>query len=224
MARTPTHPSTASLAPTVSTASTTSSTWEVQRLDVTTFARQGAQWQGNTPLQALGRLRDLIHPPAAGLGCEWQLEGLWRERPGAQPEVRVLLQAQAEVVLTCQRCLAPSTHSLTLERRFRFVATEEEAERLDEQAGDEEDVLALSARVNMVELLEDELIMALPLVALHEVCPEVPEVLKALSRGKSTRERGDDEGTDPDGEGKALRTDHPFAALAQLKGKVPPKT
>ena len=182
---------------------------------------------------ALGRLRDLIHPPEAGLGCNWQLQGLWRERPGAQPEVRVLLQAQAEVVLTCQRCLAPSTHSLTLERRFRFVATEEEAERLDEQAGDDEDVLALSARVNMAELLEDELIMALPLVALHEVCPEVPEMLKALSRGGVAPEGADDQGTGregregrevQEGEDAAPRADHPFAALAQLKGKVPPKT
>ncbi len=186
----------------------------MQRLDVTAVAREGAQLAGRAPLLALARLLDVIHPPAPAAGCDWQVQGLWRERPGSEPEVRLHLRGHTEAVLTCQRCLGPSTHGLTVDRRFRFVATEEEAERLDELAGDDEDVLALPLRLNLLELLEEELILALPLVALHEHCPEVPQALRASEAPGGAGVAEADEGE---------RRDHPFAVLAQLKGKTPPK-
>jgi uncharacterized protein len=87
-------------------------------------------------------------------------------------------------------------------RTLRFVPTEEEAARLDE-AEEEEDVLALPRALNLHELIEDELILALPLVPRHEQCPEPlpwePEMPTAPA--------------EVPGEEVA----HPFAALARLK-------
>lgn len=177
---------------------------DAQRLDVLAWARQGERLAGRTPLRALPRLRDVVLPSAAEEVCEWQAQGLWRERAGAEPEVRLRLHGQACAALTCQRCLTPSNHTLQVQRQFRFVATEEEAERLDEAAGDDEDVLALNGRLNLLELLEDELILALPLVALHDTCPQLPEALQAPPHHEPPAQ-------------------HPFAVLAQLKGKTPPQ-
>ena len=68
---------------------------------------------------------------------------------------------------------------------------------LDEHS--EDDVLALSPAFDMAGLVEDELLLALPLVPKHEHCP-VP----LLAPGS-----GDEGG---------IETPHPFAVLAGLKG------
>jgi len=60
--------------------------------------------------------------------------------------------------------------ALEVDRWFRFVADEATAAAEDDDC--EEDVLALEPRPNLHELLEDELLMALPLVPMHETCPE----------------------------------------------------
>jgi uncharacterized protein len=110
------------------------------------------------------------------------------------------LQSAATVDMTCQRCLAPAPQALQTDRWFRFVADEATADAEDEDS--EEDVLVFSQAFNLRELVEDELIMAQPLVPMHETCPNplaVPE-------------------TDAGDEVPAERP-HPFAALAQLKKK-----
>ena len=55
-------------------------------------------------------------------------------------------------------------------RSIRFVHGADLAQQLDEES--EEDVLALSAALDLRELIEDELILALPLVPRHDVCPQ----------------------------------------------------
>ena len=91
--------------------------------------------------------------------------------------------------------------ALQVDRVIRFVEGEETAERLDEEG--EEDVLALSRSVDLLELVEDELILALPIVPRHETCPEPLVVSKEASA--HIKEEGPGE------------RDHPFAVLAQLK-------
>jgi len=59
---------------------------------------------------------------------------------------------------------------LQVQRSFRFVADEATAEALDDES--EEDLLALSRDFDLRALIEDELLMALPLVPRHEACPQ----------------------------------------------------
>jgi hypothetical protein len=117
---------------------------------------------------------------------------------GGDPEIWLHLMAHAEVVLQCQRCLQPTLERLTVDRRFRFVRNEDEAARLDEES--EDDVLALPERLDLEELLEDELILGLPLVPRHGQCQH-PLPMRAADPG------ADDEAPNP------------FAALAALRGK-----
>jgi uncharacterized protein len=53
---------------------------------------------------------------------------------------------------------------------LRFVHGEAQAEALDENS--DEDVLALTPTLDLRPLVEDELILALPLVPRHPTCPQ----------------------------------------------------
>lgn len=164
-------------------------------LDVAAFCRQGGTLQGEWPLTGMDRLTDSFAAASDG-AVRWALTGGLRPVRGGAPEPWISLAAEADVPLQCQRCLQPLTEKLVVDRRFHFVATEELAAEIDEEAEDE-DVLALPARLDVVALLEDELILALPIVPRHETCPE-PLPLPA----------------EPEEEAPAP---HPFAALAALK-------
>lgn len=171
------------------------------RLDVAAFAAEGAALQGEWPLALLPRLAEVnVGEAPQPAPVEWQAEGEQRGRRAGQPELWLHMEASAQVRLHCQRCLQPMAVPLQAERSFRFVQDEAEAEAQD--ADSEEDVLALTRTLDLRTLVEDELLLELPLVPRHEVCPEPlpwqpPEA--------------DDEA------GAAEETPHPFAKLAALK-------
>jgi uncharacterized protein len=162
------------------------------RVDVVAAAAEGAQLSGRWPLAALERL----HSTGDGdLAADWQAHFEQRRVAGeAAPQVWLRLQASASVARECQRCLQPVLVPLVVDRAFRFVSGEDEAAALD--ADSDDDVLAASARFDLRALVEDELLLALPLVPKHEQCP-VP--------------------WQPEPAAPEPTADHPFAALAALR-------
>jgi uncharacterized protein len=172
-------------------------------LDVEAFARAGGHLEGSWTLAALPRLMQGAHveaqsPPAAEV--TWSAQGRTIERTGAPAQIWIDLKAQATVALQCQHCLGLVASPLRLERSFRFMPDENQAAELDAESDDE--VLVLSRNFDLRELVEDELILALPLVPRHEDCPAplaAPTDPDAL------------EPEEPD------RRKNPFAALAVLK-------
>lgn len=176
------------------------------RLDVQALARDGAELAGQWPLTDLARLRDSAHPNvplSADDSVSWQVRGEQRPDPGSPPQTWVHLRARAELSVECQRCLQPVGVTLDIDRHLRFVPGEEEAATLDLQL--EEDVLELPRSLDLRQLVEDELLLALPLVPRHDVCP-APLAPAA-----------DDT---PAGPGD----DNPFAVLAALKKSGPSDT
>jgi uncharacterized protein len=144
-----------------------------ERLEVQVLARRAGTLQGEWSAEELPRLAATLWQAADGAvwpTVQWSVRGSVRKPPGSsKEELWLQLQASTPVRLQCQRCLGPCDQTLTVDRSIRFVATEEEAQRLDEEI--EEDVLAYAHKVSAKELVEDELILALPLVAMHEQCP-----------------------------------------------------
>ena len=140
-------------------------------LNVRAFCSDCQPLAGDWPLCAMTRLGDSLFgaaEPAATVA--WSVQGSLRPAAAVEAEVWLHLQAHASVPLQCQRCLQQVQQYLAVDRRFRFVRSEEEAERLDEHS--EDDVLVLGQRLDLQELLEDELILSLPLVPMHEgLCP-----------------------------------------------------
>ena len=141
-------------------------------LNVAQLCQDAGRVAGQWPLQGMPRLRDsLFEADDAASAVDWSASGSVLPGAGGESQVWLLLQATATVALQCQRCLLAVTQTLVIDRRLRFVRSEAEAERLDETS--EDDVLVLSPRLDLHELVEDELILALPLVPRHDgPCPE----------------------------------------------------
>lgn len=75
-------------------------------------------------------------------------------------------------VIPCARCLEPVVLAeVEVENRFRFAASEEQAAREDRAAQDC-DVIAHDSKLDLGALIEDEVLLALPMLATHEKCPD----------------------------------------------------
>ena len=176
------------------------------RLDVGAFAAASGELAGAWPADRLPRLLAATLTPQDGAprsGITWQVTGERRVLPGAGSQPSLALGADTEVTLECQRCLQPMRVPLHAERRVFFVQGEDAAQALDAES--EHDVLALTPALDLADLIEDELLLALPFVPRHEQCPE------PLARAFV---EDDAAAADP--------ADHPFAALAALKrGPLP---
>ncbi len=109
----------------------------------------------------------------------------------------VELAVEAQVSLTCQRCLRPMTWPVAGRARIAIVGDAAAAEGV---APELETVIAPGGQVTVGELVEEELLLALPLVALH-------------AAGEQCGEQSADE---PD-----EVTQKPFAGLAALLKRGP---
>lgn len=175
------------------------------RLDVEAFAKEGASLAGRWPLTQLDRLAEsaLAEPDPgaealAGREVTWQLRGELRALRGGDSQIWLHLNARTELPLECQRCLKPVVTGVDAERSFLFVRGEDAAAQLD--ADSEHDVLALTRALDLRELIEDELLLALPLVPRHDVCPSPLPIPTSADDGAA-----------------AEAPPHPFAGLAALK-------
>lgn len=173
--------------------------FDAGRLDVPAFAQAGAVLSAEEPLATFPRLAAESAVPDAAGTVRWQARGELRTPAGGAAVPWLHLQADAGVPLVCQRCLTPVDTPLHADRWFRFVADEDTAALEDEEA--EEDVLVASRDFDLRALVEDELLMELPITPRHETCP-VPVALSAA---------------DPDFDAAGERP-NPFAALEALKG------
>jgi uncharacterized protein len=172
-------------------------------VDIAAFAKQRGDASGVWPLAALDRLCDEAHTdakPAAGQQVEWRVTGETRARRGGDLQIWLHMECDARLGLVCQRCLQPVDTAVHAQRSFQFVTDEALAAEID--ANSEEDVLALSRTLNLIELVEDELLLALPLVPRHPTCPQP---LKQPDAAEPFEERA-----------------NPFALLGELKRKSLP--
>lgn len=174
---------------------------QAHRLNMQAFAQDGAPLVETTLLQNMERLAQEAHGLQPDSAVQWQARGELRGREGAEPEVWLHLQAKTTIGLTCQRCMGAVATPLEMDQWYRFVASEDIAMAEDDQA--EEDLLVMEPQFDLLALLEDELLMALPLVPMHEQCPVAPR----LSVGEDAIPE------------VAAEKPNPFAVLAQLKQK-----
>lgn len=72
----------------------------------------------------------------------------------------------ATLHLVCQRCLAPMDWPLDVELQLGIVGSEDAAEQLPEQY---DPLVIEDGQLDIRALIEDELLLALPIVALHPV-------------------------------------------------------
>jgi uncharacterized protein len=173
--------------------------FDPHRLDIRRFAEEGAELEGAEAVARFHRLAAETQEADRAGDVHWHARGEMLNPRHVQPQVWLHLDADARLPLVCQRCLSPVDVPLAVRRSFRFVPDEATAAAEDDAS--EEDLLALSRSFDLVELVEDELLMELPVAPRHEVCPE-PVKMAAV---------------DPEFEAAGVERENPFAVLGRLK-------
>jgi len=177
--------------------------FQPERLPVAEFAQASGHLAGTLALSRFPRLAAEAVESIEGHEVRWEADGEEHQGSGGRAETSLHLRAGTTLPLACQRCLTPVLVPIEVDRWFRFAADEGSAAALDEEL--EEDVLVASRDFDLLELIEDELLMELPITPRHEVCPQaVPLSVQ-------------DADFDAAGEKQA----NPFAALAKLRSGKP---
>jgi uncharacterized protein len=101
------------------------------------------------------------------------------------------------VFLTCQSTLEAFRHPISIDDRLVLVDDESALPPIEEES-DAEDYLVAEEPMRVLELVEDAVLLAIPMV------PRRPGFEESQAAGKAERGRGDS----------------PFAALASLKKKT----
>jgi uncharacterized protein len=120
----------------------------------------GRRMSGRIRLDRLPRLAEVIEGGEAMVEVKADL--------GRDAEHRAVLtgRLRANLTLECQRCLGPMQLPLDVGFRLAIVETPAEAERLPD--GLDPLLLACDEQVRLAHIVEDELLLALPQVAMHE--------------------------------------------------------
>ena len=173
--------------------------FSAQSLSISAFAKAAAELQGVEKLSIFSRLMEESDATALNTEVNFQAQGEMRPDSAGGFAAWVRLQAQIRLPMVCQRCMGPVEMEVQCDRAFRFVAIEALAEEEDENS--EEDVLVISKHFDLLSLVEDELLMALPAAPKHPTCPQ-PVKLRVA-----------------DADFTEVESDkpNPFAVLGQLK-------
>jgi uncharacterized protein len=173
------------------------------------FVSDNAKLEGIIPLQRFERFIALVEDEAGEVEAQLEFKKARKHRS------LVVGQLRTKVSVICQNCMAPTQFELDAELRVLVVNSEEALAQLHE---DDDGLVCEDELISLVDLLEDELILALPMVGKHEEgeCQSAAgDAVKALSAVKpfSGEEREEREESQ---KGASKDTYRPFAGLAGL--------
>ena len=126
-------------------------------VDPRRFCRDSQSWETQADVSAFPRLAQEFTQGA--LFC--RVTGRSDQRGGMSLQLTV----SGEVELTCQRCLGGMQHVVEIEHMLQLARNEAELERLD--ALPDSDAILVGETLNLVDLVEDEVLLSLPLAAMH---------------------------------------------------------
>jgi uncharacterized protein len=149
-------------------------------IDGLRFAQDRSTVTGRLALADLPRVAE---SGASSADVRYAITG--RRNAAGKPSLRI--EAAGMVELECQRCLQPLAWSADAEAELELAASEAEANA----AEDDVDRVVASKDMDVAALVEDEVLLGLPMVPLHASC-------EAPAEGRSDRPS-------------------PFAVLAALK-------
>ena len=150
-------------------------------IDGLQFAHGAGTLKGRLVLSQLRRLAEMRCTTG---GLSFELAG----RADAEGRCWIMVSARGALTLVCQRCLGPVDFPLALHSELLLARDEREMAC----AEDDIDRVLAGKQMEVSKLVEDEVLLALPMAPMHEHCA-----------GKY--------------EGAGIGRPSPFAALAKLK-------
>ena len=152
-------------------------------------------FQGSLPIAAMPRLCEALADDAGS--ADYQLDFGRDDFGTAYVDVRV----QAPLWVVCQRTLEPFIMPVKVESRLGLIRLERDEAALP--AGCEPLLVAEDDKLNLIDVIEDELLLALPLVPVNPDSALPEDVKRPSAEAISAEER----------------PDNPFAVLRELKKK-----
>lgn len=157
-------------------------------IDALDFVRNAGVHHGKITPAELERLQDYLTDSHGGI--EYTISGVLDG--DGNPVLRIVVKGT--INLQCQRCLMGLAHELDLKADILLARDENELSHFDED--DSVDGVLAVPEMDMLALIEDEIILSLPISPRHPA--------GECSIGKPAVEA-------------AVGKEHPFAALATLK-------
>ena len=136
-------------------------------IDAFEFCRTNGARDGVTPVADMTRLARETAEPTGEIA--WQAEGGTSKH--GFPQLR--LAVKGTVQLVCQRCMQPFAHELDSSTLLMLGKDDANADEIEEIIDDESvDVIVGAREMDLMYLVEDEALLALPQSPRHEVCPD----------------------------------------------------
>ena len=132
-------------------------------IDGLEFARTGSKSQGAWPVAGFSRLRDVLRTDEGTL--HYDLRGVPQER--GCPALR--LKVGGALQLVCQRCLGALEFPLHIDVSLGLAETQAEIDAEPLAAEGPERIVA-GPEMQVRDLVEDEVLLAIPLAPRHERC------------------------------------------------------
>lgn len=167
-----------------------------EKLDPIRAADQGRRLQGAFALAELPRVAAALNGLKSEAVFELEFFRDSKRRPCVRGDVKV------SVLMDCQRCLEPVILSVDSEILIALVQGVDEAQQLPEEY---DPFLLEEETLNPAELIEDEIILALPQIPVHDEC-RIPDWGGGVDVAPEKADESDD--------------DNPFKVLAQLKKQI----
>ena len=137
-------------------------------IDPFEFCRKGESLKGSASLSELNRLAAVCADHTGELA--WEVSGAFNKCNQAE----LSLGVSGTINLMCQRCLSPLVFDIDSETTVLVAKTEEQADEMEETLGNEDsvEVIVTDGKINVLDLIEDEALLSLPLSSKHEICPD----------------------------------------------------
>jgi len=124
---------------------------------------QGAGFLSIPDLPRLAQEASAVYP---GDGFDWEIRTHFEDSPGSEPRQILDMGLNGRLQLVCQRCLQDCAVDLAEARRFVLVDSEAQADGFPIE-DEEQEPLVASQHFNLLETIEDEILLSLPLIPKH---------------------------------------------------------
>lgn len=149
------------------------------KIDAFEFCRQKEQREGDVSLAELQRLSAELTDKSGIL--HWHLSG----GANAYGHPVLTLGVTGDAHVRCQRCMQPFAVQINTNSELVLGKSEDDADEIEGVLDDDSvDVIVGTRSMLVLDLVEDEALLALPLAPKHEKCPESNELEHLTSSGK----------------------------------------
>jgi uncharacterized protein len=136
-------------------------------IDSLVFTREGGSLQGKLPVAGLLRVLDLLTSSDGDLA--YRVQGRMGPPNSNRSRPRLAVEVDGVLSVCCQRCLEGIDYPVRIRSLLELVEDGEELTP-EEIEDDSRDFLTAQKELDVAELIEDEIILDLPVAPRHENC------------------------------------------------------